>query len=72
VEVGLVGGGLSGRAKAASISKRAVTAGEGSSRLGILSGLPSLSLLDMLHDRRSKARNKIKRKPYTLFSNNDK
>jgi hypothetical protein len=26
----------------------------------------------MLHDRRSKARNKIKRKPYTLFSNNDK
>jgi hypothetical protein len=46
-----VGGGLLGRAKAASISRQAVTAGKGSSRLGVLSGLPPLSLLDMLHGR---------------------
>jgi hypothetical protein len=31
------------------ISRRAVTAGEGSSRLGVLSDLPPLSLVDMLH-----------------------
>jgi hypothetical protein len=31
------------------ISRRAVPAGEGSSRLGVLSDLPPLSLLDMLH-----------------------
>jgi len=48
---GVLGGGLLGRAKAASIWRRAVTAREGSSRLGVLSGLPPLSLLDMLHDR---------------------
>ncbi len=47
----MLGGGLLGRAKAASISRRAVTAGEGSSRLGNLSVLPPLSFLDMLHDR---------------------
>ncbi len=48
---GVQGGGLSGRMNAASISRQAVTAGEGSSRLGVLSGLPPLSLLDMLHGR---------------------
>jgi hypothetical protein len=38
------------RAQAASISRQAVTtAGEGSSRLGILSGLSPFSLVDMLH-----------------------
>jgi len=37
------------RAQAASISRWAVTAGEGSSRLGVLSGLSSFSLVDMLH-----------------------
>jgi hypothetical protein len=47
----MLGGGLSGRVKAASISRRAVTAREGSSRLGALSGLPPLSFLDVLHDR---------------------
>jgi hypothetical protein len=47
----VLGGGLPGRAKAASILRRALTAGEGSSRLGVLSGLPPLSLLDMVHDR---------------------
>lgn len=47
----MLGGGLLGTAKAASISRQAVTAGEGSSTLGILSGLPPLSLLDILHDR---------------------
>jgi hypothetical protein len=47
----VLGGGLLGRAKAASISRQVVTAEEGSSRLGILSGLPPLSLLDMLHDK---------------------
>ncbi len=31
------------------ISRRAVTAGEGSSRLGVLSDLPPLSLVGMLH-----------------------
>jgi hypothetical protein len=48
---GVLGGGLLGRGKAASISRRAVTAREGSSRLGVLSGLPPLFLLDMLHGR---------------------
>ncbi len=51
VEVGVLGGGLLGRAKAASIARQAVTAGKGSSKLGVLSGLPPLSLLDMLHGR---------------------
>jgi hypothetical protein len=50
---GVLGGGLLGIAKAASISRQAVTAREGSSRLGVLSGLPPLSLVDMLHDRTS-------------------
>ncbi len=36
------------RAQAASISRHAITAGEGSFRLGVLSGLPPLSLVDML------------------------
>jgi hypothetical protein len=31
------------------ISRRAVIAGEGSSRLGVLSDLPPLSFVDMLH-----------------------
>jgi len=39
---------LSWRAQAASILRRAVTAKEGSSRLGVLWGLPPLSLVDML------------------------
>jgi hypothetical protein len=37
------------RAQAASISRQAVTAGEGSFRLGILSGLSPFSLVYMLH-----------------------
>jgi len=35
--------------QAASISRRAVVARKGSSRLGALLGLPTLSLIDMLH-----------------------
>jgi hypothetical protein len=49
---GVLGCGLSGRAQAASISKQAVTAGEGSPRLGVLWELPPLSLGDMLHYRK--------------------
>jgi hypothetical protein len=37
------------RAQVVSISKWAVTAGEGSSGLGVLLGLPPLSLVNMLH-----------------------
>ncbi len=37
--------------QAASISRQAVTAREGSSRLGVLSGLAPFSLVDMLHAR---------------------
>jgi len=37
------------RAQATSISRQAVTAGECSSRLGALWGLPPLSLVDVLH-----------------------
>jgi len=36
------------RAQAASILRQAITAGEGSFRLGVLSGLPPLSLVYML------------------------
>ncbi len=37
------------RAQAASISRSAVPAGEGSSKLGVILGLSHLSLVDMLH-----------------------
>jgi len=35
--------------QATSISRQVVIARKGSSRLGVLSGLPPLSLVDMLH-----------------------
>ncbi len=37
------------RAQATSISRRAVTEREGSSRLGVLSGLSPFSFVDILH-----------------------
>jgi hypothetical protein len=37
------------RARVASISRWAITVGKGSSKLGVLLGLPTLSLVDMLH-----------------------